>query len=395
MLQHIQKLRVICTIASALAIAEIVAAPLQAIGDDNVIESFKISGNGDVLLIPVQIGTQRCKFILDTGAVTNVFDTSLEGVLETTKYVTMRASKEYPLYRSPTASVGDSALPLEGLAVCQDLSQMRKLSGWDFRGIVGTQFLQKYVIQVDFDGGRLSFLRSAKDVGRERIRFVPDPYGRPSVNVGLAGAAATPFLVDTGNCEFTNGTLTSSTVDALVKADAISIAAKRAVALGPNGFETGRHGTVDYVLFAGHRHDQQPFNEGNVNALGLGYLSRFLVTFDFPGGAMYVEKANGFNKSFPDDENGLQIAIRNGVVEISDAATDGLGFRSGIRRGDQILKVNGESPLQFSHRDLFVKLNHSSEGVRLKFRRPGDDSVREVFIKRSTAQIANSDSSPQ
>jgi hypothetical protein len=355
---------------------------LMAAKDDSVIESLKVAENGNLLLVPVNIKGRRYEFILDTGSSQNVFDPSLKHTLQETNEIGVIGDTDYQLYRSPSASVGKSAIPIEGDTICRDLSQIRKYSGRDIRGILGTPFLRKQIVQIDFDHGQLSFLRTAKTVSGLQVPIMPDQDDRPFVKVAVPDVGEIPFLIDTGFCAYANGALASSLIDRLGKARTFSIDKQSSLGVGLNGNGPSRQGTIRSLSLGPFRHNDQSFIERDKNILGLGYLSRFFVTFDFEGRKMYLEKGKGFDKSFPIDTCGMRYVMREDVLEVIDVATDGPGYRSGIRRGDQILTIDDSSPANMSAYDRSTKLNASPGGVVLRTLRASDHLVREVHIRR-------------
>ena len=66
-----------------------------------------------------------------------------------------RPADKFDLVRIRT-TLGRSALPVSGGAICRDLQSLRKACGFDVRGILGMGLLSKLIIKIDCDAGRHS-----------------------------------------------------------------------------------------------------------------------------------------------------------------------------------------------------------------------------------------------
>jgi hypothetical protein len=76
------------TIALCLALALLAGRapsstdlPEQASDREAVLERFKLSRDSKILLLPVEVQGKKYSFVLDTGATTTVYDTSLRSIL--------------------------------------------------------------------------------------------------------------------------------------------------------------------------------------------------------------------------------------------------------------------------------------------------------------------------
>ena len=121
--------------------------------DDNVIESFEVGVNGDNLLLPVTIGGHVYQFLLDTGCSRTVFDTSLKNELIPTGNFGHRKGavvQRLELFECRGATVGKTKLPLAERAVCLDLSEIKRFTRDDVRGVLGMDFLRTYIVQIDY-----------------------------------------------------------------------------------------------------------------------------------------------------------------------------------------------------------------------------------------------------
>src|SRR5260221_12380781 len=172
---------------------------------DGAIESFVIEGNRD-LLIPVAVDGKEYQFWLDTGSTVSVFDLALKSSLKA------RGSKHslndgplVELYECPTATVGRTRLKAGRWVICSDLGVFCRFTDSRESGILGMEFLWEHVVQIDFDAGRVSFLKRGSDVAGERIPLQFDEKQRPTIELELPTVGKTRFLIDTGCLGFRSG----------------------------------------------------------------------------------------------------------------------------------------------------------------------------------------------
>ena len=130
---------------------------------DLVLERFTVSKYGGPLLVPVRVAEKEYLFIVDTGASHTAFDTSIP-LGQPFQVATVNGAEgktELKLYRPPESKVGRTSLgPLDAVAG-MDFSSMRQFTGVDIRGILGMDFLGRYVVHIDIENGKLLLLKSA------------------------------------------------------------------------------------------------------------------------------------------------------------------------------------------------------------------------------------------
>lgn len=312
---------------------------------EDVIERFKLAIGEPLLLVPVQLKGKTYQFALDTGSSNGVFDSSLAPLLgdpiATQDLRTTDGVTRVPAFRSPDAKLGGLSLRTGEPVVAADLRGLREGLGMEVYGLVGMDFLGRNVFRVDSDRGEVVFLRSpGADPGRRLAVTLENKV--PHVRVQLSGLAEPQsFLVDTG-CAPGGGT-------GLMRADAFDALGGRgrlspidtALATSLASQSVRRRGRVAEVELGGHRHSGLIFSTSQMNVLGVNYWSRYVATFDFVGGAVYLKKSSRFDQPDTHDLSGLSV-VRVGGRTVVVAVDDGTpAARAGIRIQDVILKVNG------------------------------------------------------
>ena len=384
MRHHACVLRRAAAFGLAWSIAIVLAVPALGGENENVIESFAVDGSGDLLLIPVTVAGAQHQFILDTGCTVSVFDDSLKGALRSTgEMVPLNGGMPLELFECQDAAVGKSMSKLGKFAACFDLHEIRKYSGHDVRGILGLNFLRRFVVQIDFDAGCVSLLKAADTIPGERIPMAIDRPGCLTVDLTLPSLGPTPFVVDTGNIGFRSGCLSKSTFESLSRAGQIDVLAGKSRDAEFAGISEGRVGMIRQQTLGRFKHRRQIFTEGRFDSLGIGYLSRFRVTLDYPNWQLILEPGKRFARTSPANIAGIDIDVVEQRLIVRDVDRDGLAWNSGIRPRDEIVAVDGVSAHEMPLLDVGASLYICSDGLLLKIAAADSKVHREVRLSRT------------
>ena len=248
-------------------------------------------GPGQSGLLLVTLSNENAKallFALETGGSFTVFDKSLESALgQPTGKTSVRSvygSSREALYKPPKLFLGNVPIQLGKEVMTMDLSRvsadLSRISGVEQRlsGLLGMNCLQNYCLQLDFKAGEIRFLDPDRPVGTDCGRAFRLSLERNGISVrdNLLGLRGEKSYIDTG-CNF-DGVLTPAlfrlwTNQASLKAEGN--------VFQPNG------------LFSGQAYRNLSLHgDGDVNLIGLGFLSRHLVTFNFPRRIMYLKRTD-------------------------------------------------------------------------------------------------------
>jgi S1-C subfamily serine protease len=79
-------------------------------------------------------------------------------------------------------------------------------------------------------------------------------------------------------------------------------------------------------------------------SLGLGALSRFDLIFDVGGKRMWIRPNASYGRPFPHPVIGVGFALasRDGMMEVASIAPASPAEKAGLRKGDVIVKLDGE-----------------------------------------------------
>jgi hypothetical protein len=334
---------------------------------------FKIAKDGRLILLPVALGPKTISCLVDTGASLCAFDVTLKEVLGQSRGVRHLQGADGPFraetFDWPDARLGEQVLKTEQPVACLDLRHIRAATNEPVLGVLGMDLLRTSRFQIDFDKGILRFLPSPPDASRdwgERIpvRFLRD--GPPLIAGSPAADVRDDFVIDTGA---QGNSLQEALFDALIDdgrirkgASFTSVAATRQV--------RGQRGRVDLFSVGPLEHRELRFSRLKYSSLGLRYLSRYVVTFDFPDGYIYLRNGAHHSRAEPRATSGLTLKWQEGLPVVESVRADGPAARAGLARSDALLRIDGKDAVEFDHFSLRELLtSEAGRNVKLTIRR--------------------------
>jgi hypothetical protein len=315
----------------------------------NLLAEFTTASEGEPILLPVTMKDKTYTFLLDTGANRTTFDQKHESLLGKPKEsmkVQMQDGQEHTMhiYYAPDAAVGPLSLQTAGAVICVDLSSLREATGLNIDGVLGNTFLRKYAVQIDFDAGKVRFYErdSNKPVPAwgQPVRMELLPSGVPVIVADFAGDIQNVMLVDSGYGQ--TGMLPAKLFDHLQKEKAIPTASAKH--LGPGSEEIQSVvGRVDDMRVGEHHYASLTFDRGKEEAslLGLGFLSRHMVTFDFPNDKLYLKKGKRYDAPDEIDMSGLHLLKQSNRVVVHSVDENSPAAKAGIKARDILRQVDG------------------------------------------------------
>jgi hypothetical protein len=345
-----------------------------------IIDQFRTGKDGDALLLPVCLGKtpKTHLFLVDTGSERTLFDLQLRPHLGepigNARVFSPDATTHSESFQCPKGAIGKLPLLIEGPVLVADLRGLRKSVGYDVRGVLGMDFLQRYVLQINFDEGLLSFV-NLEDCGEAelgskcRIRF--DGGRTPYVRGKATSEHATEFIIDTGATA--NTILAPSIFDELAEQGQLhKVREGKILALG--GQRSVQRARGPFVAVNAHMLRNPIVWRGDANYLGLGFWSRFLVTFDFPNETLYLKKGKRFAARSVYDLSGLHLTRENGQTIVHSVDAESPAAASGIKSGDEILRIDGASVSEQSLLSIRRHLSAPKDHVELVVHRQERDS---------------------
>jgi hypothetical protein len=308
---------------------------------------------GNHLYIPVTVSGKERLWVLDTGAGMTVLNKAfaeelgleLEGELKgrdaggtaTASFTTL-----------PPYSVKGIQFQGQTVAVI-DMSELIRRLGLDVVGVLGFDFLSRFVTKIDFANELVSFYEP------EKFEYTGDGHLLDmhiynsifSVQATLDGTHSGNWLFDIGA-----GTTHLDGRFALREGYTEKDGVLRMGHGAGNEFRV-KDIRCDSMQFAGftvyepeisfsYGGTDTTFTADQIGVLGNSLFRNFVLYCDYAGERLIVEKGNKFNHPWPVDNSGLQIAwTHNHEVEVFYVSPDTPAKKAGFAKGDLVRSVNG------------------------------------------------------
>ena len=257
----------------------------------------KDTGRGNWLFVTLRLGSgEELPFFLDTGASGTCFDKSLERILGARQGTDTSwhfgHQDDAGVYLAPKLYLGGAKLEMTGPNVATiDLeAEIESQVGRPIAGVLGMDVLEHYCLQLDFAAREIRFLdadHADKSGWGKPFSLTNTDDVFPALGANLAGSHGPGSLLDTG-CT-SDGWLSAALYDQWTNH---ASAPAEGQVRSPSGALDGEvYDDMDL-----QRLDDDEGSSGDshmkVNGIGLRFLSRHLVTFDFPNRMMYLKRTS-------------------------------------------------------------------------------------------------------
>jgi len=358
---------VICSTMPVMCLAE----PWQG----KELAQFRITRYGNQIVIPVKFKDRELWFLLDTGSSFTIFSSSFKsdlGELQgTAKAKTPRNEINADMYNAPDAYLGSLNLKSCGVVLCMDIEVAGYADGKKISGIIGMSFLRKYMVYIDFDADTISFIES---VPNERLRWgqaCDISYG----SGGLAHIKGTAFFdipvdftIDTGYTQ--TGSLEERIFRQILSQKKAKTIEASFVTFG--GTIKEREARINDLVIGSLHYRDLIFSELDTSFLGLEFLARHRVIFDFPNRQLYLEEGRDFRRHDQRDMSGLRLAKAYENTVVQSVEVGSAAAKAGLKAGDVIVMIGRKLASQYDiwvfRRDLMAT---SGDKVSVVFLRGG------------------------
>jgi hypothetical protein len=350
-------------------------SPGQDAKPRDVIEEFDVARDGDALILPGSVNGKPAQFLLDTGASGVMFDRTLlpSKALKSREVFTPSGTVQLDLFEPPTARVGTQDLVMSGPVVGSNLRKMRETSGYEITAILGMEFLAFHVVQIDFDHGKVVLRKTLPaDVGTP-FNLIRGKGGLPYIWATVDGWVQDTFVLDTGFVGTGCGNLSHGTFTGLTLGESMKVVhSTLALTLGgTKRVDVGRARrlTVGNVAIA-----NPVFSDSEYNMLDLGFLSRFVVTFDFPRRTMYLKQGRRFDEPDRWDRSGLHLIRTAGKTIVHSVDKDSPAAKAGVTAEDIVIAIGDRPANEASLFQLRNVLSSADKEICVAVRR-GDERI--------------------
>jgi predicted aspartyl protease len=332
--------------------------------------------DGACFRVPVTLSGQTNFFIVDTGTSATGLDVKFrEGLGKPTRH-----EGQQTFYNSPKIGLGNTPFGLKEI-FCTDLTLFRQITGERCEGIIGMDFLEDRLVELDFDNALFTIhstvpeqftknaSRIAMHVYNQRHHMIPARINDQSSNL----------MVDTGQ---------SRTIS-LNRADWDQV------------FQPGEKMAVHKVLIAqlggkvaetyiarlsrlqiGANEYADLLCRLNTSALpssfGMGFLRCHRVLLDFPRNALYLMPRKNIPFKEEHDMSGLHLLRRDEITFVHSIDQGSPASLGGVQAGDIVLSLNSRKCSEMKMKEIRQLLRAN----------PGDKSAVEVQRNGEVVRIA-------
>lgn len=346
---------------------------------EHVLEEFSVAHGGDFIVVPIAVEQERYQFVLDTGSTCSYFNQRhskmLGAPIRTVKGRVPGGTRRLEQFAAPRMSLGSIALQTDNEVLCDDLSKAEMVIGRAIDGILGMDALRHLVVRIDFDEAKVRILKSAEGapgrpvpmIWRQRRSMREGPF----VLVTIDGVPH-EFLLDSGSIWQTIGTMDVEPFDTHVALGSIVPIRSLYTSESTGSSNTLLFGRARTIEVAGFKHENAILGRNAFwNAFGIRFLARYVVTCDFPNSIAYLKPGKDFDVPDRLDTSGVFTNRRENDLVVANVTLGAPGQLAGLRRGDVILRIDGEATTGWS---LFrVHLVFAVPGTHALIVRRGDD----------------------
>ncbi len=323
-------------------------------GGDSAEVAFEFLENH--IFLPVTVNCRESLWVLDSGASSSVIDREYaEGLgLELSEEITGQGAGntvEVAFTTLPPFTVGGIEFEEQQVAAIDFVGLFRRISDLEVVGILGYDFLSRFVTKVDYANETLTFYdpETFEYEGSGTVLDAPLKENLFTVEASVDGVHTGRWMLDLGA-----GGMTFHSPYAR-EHDLGSRKGVYGVGFGAGGrimHYRSRYETVEFGGFtlegprissAGHTEDMQgAFSGGElVGNLGSTLFRHFVLYLDYENQQVTVEKGDDFGTEFPWDKSGLQLWRPEETVEVLFVSPGTPADESGFREGDTVLAING------------------------------------------------------
>jgi hypothetical protein len=329
-------------------------------------------------------------FMLDTGARFSYLDLSRANELKIEELNREEAKRtgscdDLPLFKFDSIGVGDLTI-FDQKVLGISLSPLNKFEGTNLDGILGFDFLHRFVVEIDYINQILTIYEPDKFnyTGKGEVVKINLELGIPKVKGVVDGEQEGMFEIDTGN---RNGLdFYASFIKDFRLLEKYPKYLETSLGFGITGPVEGAVGRITSFQLGSfllkspvtgfHLTEESPFGSYEIaGKIGGGILKRFKVIFDYPHYRMILEKNKNYHLRDRYNTSGMQLIQENNKIIVYQVMKKSPADECGIAKDDEILSINGVLVSNYSLQELREILNQE-EGTQI-----------ELTLKRMVGQL--------
>ena len=232
-------------------------------------------------------------------------------------------------------------------------------------------FLKDWIIAIDFDVGRVDFLPPGtvkQPAWGESIPIVYSNTEIPLIRAALGKDVERYFEVDTGWAG--TGNIEEAFLMLLVDRHEARMTGD-AKAMTFSGVHSSNVARLAHLTVGPFRHDNLRFSGGKGDCLGVGYLSRYQVTIDFPAHQLYLVKGKQYAYRDRGLRSGVGFLFKTHEIEVRYVDEKGPAYAAGIRTKDILVEICGKPVSALTQSEIYRFLGTEGKPVKMAVERGG------------------------
>jgi hypothetical protein len=370
--------------------------------DKSVTIPFELINNH--LIIPVSVGGETFRVILDTGmpiSAVLLYDTDrIEGLglnFGSMQVGVAGAGGGDPvparLATGETVDLGAVRMKNTTLLVMPPMPGMAMYH----EGVIGAAVFDNFIVDIDYDNRKLQLhdtasFKPAKDAVAIPLSFHGPrriPYVNLEVETEEGGTQDIEVVVDLGASH--NLSLNTDSIDSYVSPDdTISSTLGHGVGGAVEGrvgriagFKLGSFALKDVVATFPIGEHQHPGGMDSRNGnLGSGILMRFNVTFDYANKRMLLEPNESFARPFEWDMSGMRLRSVADSLRIDELIDGSPAADAGLAIDDVVTHVNGRPVTSGNMFELREMMKRNGSKLTIRVTREGQPVEVELTLRR-------------
>jgi hypothetical protein len=342
-------------------------------------KAFPIFRIGFHIFAKVKLNGDEKYWVIDTGAGSTVIDTEYaksNALPELGKSEGMGASGpvELSIYKIPTLVINDHSI--ENIAVIgfDVYGLFKKKYNIEVAGILGFNFLSKYVVKVDYAGMNMTLFDPStfkyEGTGNKvNFQLFSNIIMLPmKINNKYDGI----FILDTGasTSVFCYPFALKNKITEIDGPDYNALGAQGSFILKLVRFpeiEFGNYKLNNIVMSCPVEKPAGVMGMDSFSGnIGVNILQNFVFFIDYQNKILYLEKSPNFNHEFPLDKSGMQLEVnKDNAYEIVYVSKNSAAQKAGLNVGDVLLSINGKKPACIGGIDEIYSVFKDKDGTRI------------------------------